>query len=331
MSGRVDIVIVNWNAGRQLADCIASIDSYNCGQVVSVTVVDNGSRDGSEQVVSAHIPLRVIAAGSNLGFARACNLGATGGSGDYVLLLNPDTLLNAETLATAVGFAECDASADVGVVGIRLHGSDGVVQKHVARFPTAAMFVSSALGLTQLLPRRFPGLFVDDDHQVSRDVDHVIGAFYLVRRQLWENLGGLDHAFFVYLEDLDFSLRVYQAGYRVHYLAEATAFHRGGGTSDQVKAHRLKYSLQSRIVYAAKHMSLVGLIAVAATAIAVEPVVRLLDQGLRRSTVGVRDTWLGYTMVWRELPALLRRVRTVRRRNYRGRAASARCRTTSGA
>lgn len=315
MTKQADIVIVNWNAGGQLAACIASIDAFADGRAASVSVVDNGSHDGSERVTSAAVPLHVIAAGENLGFARACNLGAARGNAAFVLLLNPDTLLHAGTLATAIDFAARPAAADVGVVGIRLHGSDGAVQKHVARFPTAAMFVAAALGLSRLFPGRFPGLFVDDDHLVSRRVDHVIGAFYLIRRDLWAALGGFDEAFFVYLEDLDFSLRVHQAGFRVHYLAEASAFHRGGGTSDQVKAHRLKYSLQSRIVYAAKHLSLGGLIAVAVSTIAVEPAVRLLDQARRRSAGGVRDTWRGYTMVWHELPALLRRVRSVRRRD----------------
>jgi len=312
MSGRVDIVIVNWNAGRQLAECIASIDAYADGHVASVTIVDNGSTDGSEHVTSTRVPLGVIAAGANLGFARACNVGAKDGSAGYVLLLNPDTRLYDGTLDIALGYI--DRHPDVGVVGIQLHGDAGRAQHNIARRPTAANFVADSLGLARLSPRLFPGMFVDYDPAISADVDHSIGAFYLVRRALWVELGGLDEAFFVYLEDNDFSYRVRRRGYRVHYLAEATAYHRGGGTSEQVKAHRLSYALQSRIVFAAKHSSLAGLVAVAVTTLFVEPVIRLGERTARRSWSGVRDTARGYGLIYRALPALLRTVRAVRRR-----------------
>jgi GT2 family glycosyltransferase len=161
--------------------------------------------------------------------------------------------------------------------------------------------------LTRIISRL--GYFMHEwDHRKTRRVDHVIGAFFLVRRELFVDLHGFDERFFVYLEDLDFSFRAHKAGWCTVFLAEAQAFHAGGGTSQQVKARRLFYSLRSRLLYAFKHFSRPGAVGVLLTTLLVEPVSRSLLALLRRSMTNLRETWMAYGLLWRWLAKwLLRR------------------------
>jgi GT2 family glycosyltransferase len=140
------------------------------------------------------------------------------------------------------------------------------------------------------------------DHKQTRPVDHVIGAFFLVRRELFEALEGFDERFFVYLEDLDFSYRAYQSGWRSVYLGDVQAFHAGGGTSNQIKARRLFYSLRSRLLYSFKHFSWIGASAVLIATLLVEPLSRSVLALLRRSWPGLKETWAAYGMLWQWLP-----------------------------
>jgi GT2 family glycosyltransferase len=142
-------------------------------------------------------------------------------------------------------------------------------------------------------------------HTESRDVEHVIGAFYLVRRSVFEALGGFDERFFVYLEDLDLSRRILQAGYRIRYLSGASALHVGGGTSDKIKARRLSYSLQSRILFAFKHFSALGAWSLLAGTFVLEPVIRLAYSIARTDFRAARDTAVAYRLLWSNLPTLL--------------------------
>ena len=133
-SPKVRIVIVNWNAGAWLRQCLESVAAHGGALVDQVVVVDNGSTDGSANL-PARPGLELIAAGENLGFARACNLGAKGADADYLLFLNPDAAIGPETLEKAVGFMESGAAAKVAVCGIRLLDEHGDVQRQVTDFP----------------------------------------------------------------------------------------------------------------------------------------------------------------------------------------------------
>lgn len=305
-SAKTDIVIVNWNSGHWLEGCVNSIEHYGKGDVEKVVVVDNGSSDGSDAVNCPELGLDIVRTGRNLGFGRACNLGARRGRAPYILFLNPDAALLPDTLYTAINFMERVENTSVGVCGAKLIEEDGAVQRHCARFPTPAVLLAAASGLATLFPKLVPGLHDRDfDHLSSRPVDHVIGAFYLIRRHLFERLGGFDEQFFVYLEDLDLSARVHQAGYGIFYLAEAVGLHRGGGTSEQVKPQRLAYALESRIVYAFKHFAAASALAVAIVTLCVEPFPRLLRSVRRRSLTDAKETGRGFVLLWARV---LRRV-----------------------
>lgn len=304
---KVQIVIVNWNSGDWLRQCAASIAAHGGPAVDRVVIVDNGSVDGSGDLDVAGLAPEIIRTGENLGFGRACNRGAAGAAADYLLFLNPDAALQADTLATALAFMRSPAAAEVGVCGIRLVGEAGETQRHCARFPNARGFIGAATGLGALFPRLFPPLpMTDFDHLESRPVDHVIGAFYLIHRPLFEALGGFDERFFVYLEDLDLSRRVKAAGRSVFYLAEATAFHKGGGTSEQVKARRLYYALSSRLLYAFKHFGAAGAWAVTAATLLIEPFARLVRALLHASGREAGETLRAFIWLWRALPGVVR-------------------------
>ncbi|TKB26133.1 glycosyltransferase [Desulfopila sp. IMCC35006] len=298
------VIVVNWNAGNQLRTCIDSILRYSTGLVQQIVVVDNGSEDGSDTSIEDLPNVTLIRAGTNLGFGRACNFGASHAQGRYLLFLNPDAALYDDTLARVLAYMQEPAHSQVGICGVQLLDEAGLVSRSCSRFPTAMGFVAHAMGLTRFI--KGLGHFMTEwDHQQTRRVDHVIGAFFMVRRELFVALDGFDERFFVYLEDLDFSYRAYNAGWRSVFLAEAQAFHVGGGTSKQVKARRLFYSLRSRLLYACKHFSRFGAVCVFLTTLLVEPVSRSLLAVLRRSVTNLKEIWVAYTWLWCWLPKWL--------------------------
>lgn len=298
---RIDCVVVNWNAGAQLGKCVASIAEYGDKLVGQVIVVDNGSVDGSDVSVEDSPFVTLIRAGANLGFGKACNIGAQRAKSECLLFLNPDAALYPETLHRALNYMQNPLHSKVGICGVQLLDESGCIARSCARFPSPWSFMAHAVGLGWFLPRL--GHFMAEwDHRQTRQVDHVIGAFFLVRRSVFESLNGFDERFFVYLEDLDFSLRARQSGWRTIYLSDVQAFHAGGGTSNQVKARRLFYSLRSRLQYAFKHFSWLGAVLVLFTTLFIEPVSRSALALLRRSWPGLKETWVAFGLLWRWLP-----------------------------
>lgn len=309
MPAVLDIVIVNWNSGRELRDCLESIaaawrDGVELGRVV---VVDNASRDGSaDGLEGPGLPLTVVRNPENRGFAAACNQGANGSRAKYLLFLNPDVQLLADSLSVPVAVMERPGNERVGICGIQLLDQEGRVWRRCARFPTPARFLATIVGLDRLWPRRFPSHFMTEwDHATTRDVDQVMGAFFLVRRSLFEALGGFDERFFVYFEDADFSYRARAQAWRSLYLAQARARHWGGGTSRQVKARRLFYSLRSRLSYAYKHFGFAPATALAFATLLIEPVSRLALSAARLSPAQIVETLHGFGLLWRDVPRVL--------------------------
>ncbi len=305
----IDIIFVNWNAGKLLQEAVSSIMDYHNNLVGKVIIVDNASTDTSLEQVEALSPLpfelKIIRNHDNRGFGAACNQGAAECTSEFILLLNPDARLYQDSLPTAYHYLH--DHSDVGVCGIQLVEEGNVIQRTCARFPTPKMLIIHSLGLNRLPFIDAKSYHMGDwDHQDTREVDHVIGAFYLIRRSLFEQLKGFDEErFFVYLEDLDLSYRVKQAGYKIVYLTEAQAFHEGGGTSSQVKATRLFYSLRSRMLYAFKHFSKPAAWGVFLTTMIWEPVIRILFALLKGKTSDAKNTVAGYKMLWQHATDIL--------------------------
>ena len=305
----LDIVIVNWNTGAQLRDCLQSILLASPASILRLgycVVVDNASVDGSAVGLEAlPLPLKLIMNPENKGFGYACNQGAEPGSAEYLLFLNPDVRLFPDNLSKALLFLQDTQNEQVGILGIQLVDQNGVVQRNVARFPTPGTLFYQMLGLDRLWPRHFPSHFMTDwDHQDSREVDQVTGAFYLVRRSVFEQLKGFDERFFMYFEDLDFAFRAKQAGWKSYYLAATQAFHHGGGASDQAKARRLSYVLNSRVLYVAKHFGVKAARCILLASVGMELWSRLVWSLITLSGQNFLETLRGYGMFARTLPHL---------------------------
>src|SRR4051812_25661067 len=188
----LDIVIVNWNTGRLLAECIRSIagslnDTF---RLRGVWVIDNGSTDESLAFESPDaLSVRVIRNTSNRGFAAACNQGVFAGQASFVLLLNPDTRLFAESLARPIGFLAKPANHPFAICGVQLVDDTGKRQPCVSRFPTVLDYFNKTFGLSKLFPSVCRSVVLPaGEPEQSGSVDQVMGAFMLIRRRTYEAL-----------------------------------------------------------------------------------------------------------------------------------------------
>jgi len=225
------IVIVNWNTCEFLRRCLETVLASEGDLTFRTVVVDNASDDGSVAMVERLFPqVELIANGENLGYPHGNNIGlhhlgyrAVGdiaaSAPRYALLLNPDTELPPTALAEMVQFM--DTRPDIGVAGPKLLLTDGSLDKACRRgFPTPMVSFYHYSGLAKLFPRnrrfgRYNMTFADEDEDL--EVDSVVGAYMQVRKSVIEQVGLLDESFFMYGEDLDWSYRVKQAGYKVWY------------------------------------------------------------------------------------------------------------------
>jgi GT2 family glycosyltransferase len=300
----LDILIVNWNSGEQLRDCLRSFAAVSGDQVTvsRVIVVDNASSDGSSDGLTCPAPLKVIKNADNRGFAAACNQGAGAAKADFLLFLNPDTRLHPGSLERPAHYLQAAEHESVGIVGIQLVDRNDHVARNTARQPTPLSMIGNSVGLDRLLPSVFPPHFATEwAHNDTREVDQVMGAFFFVRRTTFQALGGFDERFFVYFEDMDFAVRARGRGWSTVYLADARAFHRGQGTTQSATAQRMQYFAHSRILYARKHFSAVGSFAVTFATLCLEPIIRIA-----RFPGSAKATLSAFGALWRELPALIR-------------------------
>ena len=303
MQNTLSIVIVNWNAGSQLRDCVTSILTSNqsCFKLDKIIVVDNASTDDSLSLLPQNERMIVVRNQVNFGFGKACNIGAREAKSDLLLFLNPDTKLELQTLDQAIKFYINNSKLmHFGILGIKLLHDNDSVQRSCARFPSTRSYFFDSTGLSKLFPNE--SLHMGDfNHLSSRFVDHVIGAFFLMENGVFNQLNGFDESFFVYLEDLDFSYRASKLGHKSYFLAETTAVHVGGGCSQQVKAKRLFYSLNSRLIYAKKHFSALDYLLVSGLTLFVEPFSRAMLSLLKRDFKGFSETLLSYKMLYKGL------------------------------
>jgi GT2 family glycosyltransferase len=226
----LSIVVVSWNTSELLHACLASVEQLGVDLAWEALVIDNGSTDGSPELVEREFPtVRLIRNRQNLGFARACNQGIAASTGRYVLLLNSDAVLLERSAERMVALLDAHRSAAV-VGGLLLH-PDGRFQSSYADFPTLRSELLLASGLSRWLLRpTFPS-YGPAESVSLRQVDWVGGALLLVRRTALERVGLLDERFYMYVEEVDWCLRFKQAGWQVLFLPAARALHHGGASA----------------------------------------------------------------------------------------------------
>jgi hypothetical protein len=310
---RVAVVIVSFNVAALLDDCLRSVAASR-GADLDVWVVDNASSDGSAAMVAERYPeVRLIANADNTGFAFACNQalrqalgievavprGAAGGTAlaerpyDYVLLLNPDTRVPPDAIAHLAAFL--DAHPQAAVAGPKLVRQDGSLDLACRRsFPTPWVSISRQSGLSLLFPKsrlfgRYNLTYLDPDE--TYEIDAGVGAFMLVRREAIEQVGLLDEAFWMYGEDLDWMLRMKQAGWSVYYCPEVVVLHYKGESSRRHSDKATREFYRAMLLFYEKHY-----------AASTSPLLgALLQTGIR--TKGIFAVWRN-----RLRPAHLRRV-----------------------
>jgi N-acetylglucosaminyl-diphospho-decaprenol L-rhamnosyltransferase len=217
-------VVVNYNAGPALADCVASVLAQD--PAPELVVVDNASTDDSVDALrEAHPGVRVVHSGANLGYARAANLGIAATEAPIVAVLNPDTVLTAGAgRAVTARFA---AEPDLGAVGPRIHNDDGTVYPSARKVPGLVDAVGHGLLFFVWPANPFTARYRETgaDPARPRDVDWVSGAAVWLRRAALDDVGGWDERYFMYVEDVDLCWRLRRAGWRVTYEPSGTVEH----------------------------------------------------------------------------------------------------------
>jgi N-acetylglucosaminyl-diphospho-decaprenol L-rhamnosyltransferase len=249
----LSIVTVTYNSRNQIDACLASLSSHPASITHELLVVDNDSPDGTAAAVRERWPdVRVLETGANLGFAAGCNAGIRQTSGEYVLLLNPDTLVPAGALDTLI--AHLAARPDAAVVGPRLVDANGRAELSfgamigpVAELRQKLLIAGSDRGV------RLARAYVDRLTRRSRDVDWVSGACLLVRRTDAEDVGLLDERYFMYTEDVDFCAAIRARRRRVLFKADTQVVHlRGHSVASVPRAVEAAYR-RSQLAFYRKH------------------------------------------------------------------------------
>ena len=242
---KISIIIVNYKVPQSLCQCLRSLREADGYAEAEVIVVDNASDDGSKKLVTDEFrEVKWIQLKNNIGFGKACNVGAKNATGKYLLLLNPDTLVSRNALSAAYEFVE--QNPNVGLLGPKVLNGDGTLQKSCRRgFPTPQAALYHFTGLSRLFPKsrkfgHYNMTWLDPDQE--GEVDAISGSFMFIKRGLFEALGGFDERFFMYGEDLDLCRRVKERGYAVWYYPAIQIIHSKGKSS----AKRL---LQSRVAF----------------------------------------------------------------------------------
>ena len=246
----LSIIIVSWNVRDLLRRCLQSIVAAQGSLRLDVIVVDGGSVDGSPQMVAQEFPhVHLIACQENVGFPKGNNIGLVQAAGRYILLLNPDTEIVGDALRRLTAFL--DSQPDVGVVGPQLLHSDGRVQSSRRRFPTLTTAFLESTWLQPYAPagvlRRYYALDLPDG--ATADVDWVVGAALMTRREVVGQVGEMDEGYFMYSEELDWCRRIKEAGWRVVYLPAAQIVHHEGKSSEQAVTARHIYFQRARLRY----------------------------------------------------------------------------------
>lgn len=230
---KISVVIVSWNAKSYLLQCLESVLRQVPPDQLEVIVVDNASSDGSPDAVRDNYPsVNLICNSGNDGFAKGNNIGISRSTGDYLFLINSDVVVSEGCFEKLI--QHMDEHPQVGMLGPKIFGADGKIQRNCMAYPSLWNMLCRALALDALFPRSrlFGGHFLTFwNFEDTRQVDVINGCFWVLRRSAMEEVGLLDERFFMYGEDVDWCRRFTHKGWRLVYFAEADALHYGGASS----------------------------------------------------------------------------------------------------
>lgn len=252
----LSVIIVSYNVKYFLEQCLHTVRRASGGLRVEVIVVDNASADGSVAYLEPLFPeVQFLGSATNMGFAKACNLGYRHSSGSHVLFLNPDVLLGEDTLHTCLRFFA--TNPDAGGVGVRMiDGSGRFLPESKRGFPTPLTALFKLTGLSALAPRSrvFSRYYLGHlSEEQNQQVDVLAGAFMMMPRTVLEQTGAFDEAFFMYGEDIDLSYRIKQAGFANYYLADTTIIHFKGESTRRASIRYVRMFYNAMSIFVRKH------------------------------------------------------------------------------
>lgn len=268
----VDIVVVNYRSAAYTAACVGAAHTVARGDGVKIDIIVVNNEDPAadlEAAVTAQGPASFVHNVSNVGFGAACNIGAGLGTARFILFLNPDARLKAGALRAMVAFMDEPTNAGVGIVGPAIENEEGAVEATCSHLPTIAELMARSVGLTR-------GFLPVAQHEKSGAVGQVIGAVLMIRRQLFEGLGGFDSRFFLYYEDVDLCARAGSQHALTYYLSTARAGHIGRVSSSHDTGMALALFIRSRLTYARLHFGVLSQGALVAVSYLAELPLRLL-------------------------------------------------------
>lgn len=252
----LSIIIVNYNVKDYLAQCITSILSNKTTFTFEIIVVDNNSKDDSLDFIQKNFPnVNLIALNKNTGFGFANNIGFENAKGKYILLLNPDTVLQEDTLQTMYEFME--SNPEVGIAGCKVLNPDGTLQLACRRgIPTPWVAFTKLFGLQTLFPKsklfgRYNLTFLPEDEFAY--VDAISGSFMFLRREVFVQLRGFDSDFFMYGEDLDLCIRAKKIGWKVAYVPFTSIIHYKGQSAKRGEFDSTFHFFKSMEIFTRKH------------------------------------------------------------------------------
>jgi len=253
---KLSIIIVNYNSGEELIVCIQSLRRYISNISYEIIVIDNNSADNSRELLKeSTMDINKIFLENNTGYAIANNYGMEQCKGEYILLLNPDTYLNNNSIEQMINFL--DSKPDVGVLGPLLIDPNGKIQLPSSNFPNLKQQVLYMLSCKFLLNRiaRSSEQRIALKLKIPFEVDWVSGACFMLKRTIYETIGGLDERFFLYAEDVDWCIRIKDSGWKIFCHPSSEVVHIGGVSSENNIYSLLTARYKSNLYFAKKHFS----------------------------------------------------------------------------
>jgi GT2 family glycosyltransferase/lipopolysaccharide/colanic/teichoic acid biosynthesis glycosyltransferase len=288
----LSIIIVNYNVRDFLQQSLRSLEKARKGLKSEIIVVDNASGDGSVEMLRAHFPkVRLVVNSSNEGFAKANNIGLKMARGEYCLLINPDTVVQEDTLRVMLGLLR--NHPEVGLAGCKILSPDGSFQLACRRsFPTPWVAFTKLFGLASLAPQsKVFGQYnlTYRDVNESYEVDAVSGSFMMIRREVYDRVGGLDEEFFMYGEDLDWCYRIQEAGWKIYYVHATSIIHYKGESTKRSSLNEIQTFYAAMHLFVKKHYGrshlLAGMLRVGIAVTAKIALIRSLLNPMRYSVI----------------------------------------------
>ncbi|RKY86696.1 glycosyl transferase, partial [candidate division KSB1 bacterium] len=252
----LSVIIVNFNVKEFLENAIISIKNATRRLKVEIFVVDNGSEDGSCNMVKNKFPdVKLIENKINLGFSKANNIALKLCKGKYVALINPDTIVQEDTFEKLISFM--NSSNDIGMAGCKVLNPDGSLQLACRRsFPTPLVAFSRVVGLSKIFPKsriwgKYNLTYLNPDK--ITEVDAISGSFMMIKKEVLNKVGLLDESYFLYGEDLDLCYRIKKEGYKIYYYPGTSIIHFKGESTKKTTYEPLKAFYKAMVIFIESH------------------------------------------------------------------------------